>query len=52
MSDKKKTSITLTATARVLAALLSEKHGIGQTAVIELAIREKAERDAVRLPES
>jgi hypothetical protein len=35
---------------RDLLAALSDKHGVNQTAVMEMAIREKAERDGVTIP--
>lgn len=44
----KPTSLRVTQHARDLLVLLAEKHGISQAAIIELAIREKAERDGIK----
>ncbi len=46
--DKKPVSFSLTAEARRLLTALKAKHGIGATSVVELAIREKAERDGIK----
>jgi len=40
-------TIRLTAVANDLLSALAEKHGVSQTAILEMAIREKAERDGV-----
>lgn len=45
---KKLTSIRLSDDAKRLITLMSEKLGISQTAIIELAIREKAKREGVK----
>ncbi|HEX8833190.1 MAG TPA: hypothetical protein VF719_03260 [Abditibacteriaceae bacterium] len=47
--DKKQVGIKLSADARKLREALSRKLGIDKTAVVELAIREKAARDGVTL---
>jgi hypothetical protein len=46
--DKKTVSFSLTANARRLLMALKSKHGISATSVVELAIREKAERDNIK----
>ena len=46
--DKKQVGMKLTAEARRLRAELAQKLGVDRTAVVELAIREKAERDGVK----
>jgi hypothetical protein len=43
MSEKSKTSILLTPAAKQLLALLARHFGVSQSAIIELAIREKAQ---------
>ena len=48
MKTKQQTSITLTAEAKRLVKLMAEKNGISQSAIIELAIREKAQRDKIK----
>ncbi|MBI3910274.1 MAG: ribbon-helix-helix protein, CopG family [Armatimonadetes bacterium] len=45
--NKRKTSVSLSEEARRLLERLAEKFGISQSAVLELAIREKAERAGV-----
>jgi len=48
MDNQKKTvSFRLSGIARVLLGRLSEKKGINQTAIIEMLIREMAERENV-----
>ena len=42
------TSVRLTDHADELLAKLAEKHGVSKAAIIEMAIREKAERDGVK----
>lgn len=52
MADRKqKTSFALSEKARQLLAGLAEHYGISQTAVLEVVIRERAERQGVRLPD-
>ena len=46
--DRKQRSIRLSEEARRLLALLSERLGLNQTAVIELAIRRLAEREGIK----
>lgn len=46
--DKKTVSFSLSVEARRLLTALKARHGISATSVIELAIREKAERDRVK----
>jgi predicted DNA-binding protein len=46
--DAKQTSVRLTAEAKDLIERLSQKLGINQTSVIEMAIRVLAERENVR----
>lgn len=41
-------SIRLTAVANDLLIALAEKHGVSQNAILEMAIREKAERDGIQ----
>jgi len=48
MEPKRLTSARLSAEAKRLLELLSRKLGISQAAVLELAIREKAQRENVR----
>ena len=48
MKTKPPTSHRLSDEARRLLAVLAEKLGVSQTAVIELAIREKARRERVK----
>ncbi len=52
MADKKPTTIRLSAEARRLLDALSEQLGISHTAIIELAIREKAQREGANRQES
>jgi len=52
MLDKKPTTIRLSAEARRLLDALSARLGVSHTAVIELAIREKAQREDVKAKES
>lgn len=47
-SGKKPTTVRLSAEAQRLLALLSERDGISKTAVLELAIRQMAQREGVR----
>jgi predicted transcriptional regulator len=44
----KPTSVRLSDDAKRLINLMSQKLGISQTAIIELAIREKAKREGVK----
>jgi len=44
----KPTSVRLSEDAQRLIHLLSQKLGISQTAIIELAIREKAKREKIK----
>ncbi len=46
--DKKQIGVKLTGEARRLRAEIARKLGIDQTAVIELAIREKAQKEGVQ----
>ena len=46
--DKQQTSIRLTPEAKALIERLSQKLGINQTSVIEMAIRVLAEKEKVR----
>ena len=46
--DKKQVGIKLTAEARRLRAALARKLGVDQTAVVELAIRQMAQREDVK----
>lgn len=48
MKSKQLTSIRLSAEAKRLRILLAEKLGISQTAVLEIALREKAKREGVK----
>ncbi len=50
--DKKPTTVRLSAEARRLLDALSMRLGVSHTAVIELAIREKAQREDVNTKES
>lgn len=51
MLDKTKTtSFRLSSDARALIELLSQKNGISQTAVIELAVRQLAKTEGVEVP--
>ena len=51
MLDKTKTtSFRLSPDARALIELLSQKNGISQTAVIELAVRQLAKAEGVEAP--
>ncbi|NDJ59819.1 MAG: ribbon-helix-helix protein, CopG family [Chloroflexi bacterium] len=45
---KKKTSYSLSEEAKRLLALLAEKLGVSQTAVLEILIREKAKQEDVK----
>lgn len=49
-APKAKTSVALSDEARQLLALMAEKGSISQSAVLELAIRERAKREKVTLP--
>jgi len=42
------TAFRLSEKGRALLLALAEKHGVNQTSVIEMAIREKADRDNVQ----
>jgi predicted transcriptional regulator len=42
------TTVRLTQHADDLLTKLAEKHGVSKTAIIEMAIREKAEREKVK----
>jgi predicted transcriptional regulator len=44
----KPTSVRLSDDAKRLIKLMSQKLGISQTAIIELAIREKAKREGIK----
>lgn len=44
---KRKTSVSLSEAATRLLAALSEKYGVSQSAILELAIREKAEQAGI-----
>lgn len=46
-TGKQKTSVSLSQEARRLLERLAEKSGISQSAVLELAIREKAKSEGV-----
>ncbi len=46
--DKKQVGVKLTGEARRLRVELARKLGIDQTAVIEIAIREKAQKEGVQ----
>ena len=51
MNDNKKappTSVRLTEYAKQLLEKLIKKHGVTKAAIIEMAIREKAEREGVK----
>jgi predicted transcriptional regulator len=48
MRTKQATSIRLTPEAKRLLAMLAEKLGLSQAAILELAIREKAKREGVK----
>lgn len=43
------TAFRLSERGRALLVALAEKHGVNQTAVVEMAIREKADRDSVNV---
>lgn len=45
---KKKTSVSLSDEAKRLIELLAKKHGVSKSDVLELALREKADRDGVK----
>lgn len=52
MADpKKKTSVSLSQDGRTLLEKLARKLGVSQSAVLEIAIREKADREGVALAE-
>lgn len=44
---KQATAFRLTKEARALLAAMASKYGISQAAIVELAVREKAEREKV-----
>jgi hypothetical protein len=46
-ADKRQKNLYLSAQARQLLAVLSEQLGISETAVIELLVREKAQRENI-----
>jgi predicted transcriptional regulator len=48
MEAKRLTSVRLSPEAKRLLALLAQKLSVSQTAVLELAIREKARREGVK----
>src|SRR5438128_1662829 len=48
-APKQKTSVAISEEARQLLALMAEKASISQSAVLELAIRERAKREKVTL---
>jgi predicted transcriptional regulator len=48
MTTKHLTSIRLTPDAKRLLEILAEKLGVSQSAVLELAIRDKAKRESVK----
>ena len=48
MEQKSKTSIKLSREAKQLLVLLAKHLGVSQSAIYELAIREKAERHGIR----
>lgn len=50
MAKKFTTTVRLTEEARSLIEALSEEHGLSHTAILEIAVREKAKRDKVSLP--
>jgi predicted transcriptional regulator len=47
MEKKYKTSIQLTPDAKALVVRLANQYGVSQSAIVELAIREKAERSGI-----
>jgi predicted transcriptional regulator len=47
-TDKKSTTYRLTDDARRMLVAMAERLGISQSAVLELAIREKAKREGVK----
>lgn len=49
MSTKKKRSYTLTSEADLLLEALSKKLGVSKTAILEISIREKAEKENTKL---
>jgi hypothetical protein len=49
-TDKRSTTYRLSEEARTLLERLADHHGINQTAVLEMAIREKARRDLLAEP--
>ncbi|HVF09735.1 MAG TPA: hypothetical protein VNA16_02980 [Abditibacteriaceae bacterium] len=49
-AGKKQKNLYLSDQARQLLAAFSHKMGISETAVIELLVREKAERDSIAVP--
>jgi predicted transcriptional regulator len=50
MAKRFMTTIRITEDARSLLERLSDKHGVSHTAIIEIAIREKAKRDRAESP--
>lgn len=51
MSTKTPSTFRLSEKGKTLLSLLAEKHGVNQTSIIEMAVREKAERDGVQIKE-
>ena len=51
-SGKKQKNLYLSDRARQLLVIFARNMGVSETAVVELLIREKAEREAVVLPKS
>jgi len=47
--NKKQTNFRLTPKAKALVIKMATELGISQTAIVELAIQEKAKRDGVKL---
>lgn len=52
MARKILTAVRLTEDARILLAYLARQHGLSHTAIVELAIREKAQREQIALRRS
>lgn len=48
MTTKQSTTHRLTEEARLLLQALARKSGVSQTAIMEMAIREKAKREGVK----
>lgn len=47
-SGKKPTTIRLSAEAQRLLVLLAERNGVSKTAVLEMAVRQMAQREGVK----